>query len=133
MLFFIMPLTRDTEELLRDYLRKEEDDPIRDRLDKVSKRQEHQAEWQQEHEIKDAARHAELLQRFVGYDFRLSNLEKQAGKLEEEVEDTKTHDLRKLRENEKRVSDMIWKIAFVVLMTLLGGGVVEFIHRVSGH
>lgn len=133
LLLFAMPVSRETEELLREYLKREEDDPIRERMDQIAKRQQSQADWQQEHEIKDAARHAEIMQRFVGYDFRISNLEKQAGKLEEDVEDTKTHDLKSLREREKRVSDLLWKIAALVIMTLLGGGVVEFIHRVSGH
>ena len=133
LLLFAMPITRDIEDMLRDYLKREEDDPIRKRLDELSKRQQNQADWQQEHETKDAARHVELLRKFDAHDYRITNLEKQAGKLEEEVEDTKTHDLRKLREREKRVSDTLWKIAVVVLMTLLGGGVVEFIHRVSSH
>jgi len=133
MLLFFMPVSREIEEMLRDFLKREEDDPLRKRLDDVAKRQQNQADWQQEHETKDASRHVELLRKFDAHDYRITNLEKQAGKLEEEVEDTKTHDLRKLRERDRRVSDTLWKVAVVVLMTLLGGGVVEFIHRVAGH
>lgn len=133
MLFLIMPISRDIETMLRDYLKREEDDPIRVRLDQQTKRLKDQADWQVAHEAMDASRHAEVIRKFDAHDFRITNLEKQAGKLEEEVEDTKTHDLRKLQERDRRVNDLVWKIAVVVGMTLLGGGVVEFIHRIAGH
>jgi len=128
-----MPPNREQlDEMLWEYLRKEEDDPLRDRLDLHGKRLENQANWSIEHEKLDATRHGELMRALDGHNFRIGNLEKVADKLEDEVEDTKSHDLRALRASNKRWSDLLWRIAGLALAALLAGGVVEFVHRVSG-
>lgn len=112
----------DLDKMLRGYLEREERDPVREILRK-------QADWQMGHEQKDEVRHGELLRRLDGHHFRIGSLEQQASKLEKEVEDTGQHNIAALKSQLRRWDDLRWRIFQLVVLFLLGGGVVEFIHQ----
>ena len=80
----------DLDEMLRRYLQREEEDPIRKRLERT-------AEWQIEHDQKDEHRHGEVVRALDGHNFRLQTLEQKAVKLAEDVEDTGEHRLEALQ------------------------------------
>lgn len=68
-----------------------------------------------------------------GHNWRLSQLEQKANKLEDKVEETGRHQIQSLRAKAKRYEDTGWLVVRATLLVLLGGGVVEFVHRVMGH
>ena len=79
-----MSTREELDAMLLKYLQREEDDPIRKRL-------EHHANWQMEHDRKDEERHVTVVRALDGHNFRLQSLEQKATKLEGEVEDTGEH------------------------------------------
>lgn len=116
----------DLDDMLREYLTREREDPIRKRL-------ENQAEWMLKHEREDSGRHAELMLVINGHGFRLTTLEGKATALEEDVEITGQHNIDALRLKARRIDDAVFKAVMIAVIALLGGGIVEFIHRAAGH
>jgi len=106
-----VPAPRDTrtlDERLKDYLDREDQHPIREMLGRLTRR------------IDDHHR-------------RITALEDKSEKLEDDVEDTKSRDLKALRAKQKRIDDIVWSAFKVLLFTLVGAGIVETLHRLAGH
>lgn len=109
-------MDRDSlDEMLLEYLRREKDDPIRDRL-------RHFADWQQEHEKKDDSRHHEVLRAIDGHHYRLGSLEAKAGELAEEVENTGQHNIEELQKKASKHGDRVWDVVKLLLAAIIGAG-----------
>lgn len=115
----------DLDQMLRAYLEREREDPIRKRLENA-------AQWQIDHEAKDAERFGTVIRTLDSHNFRLGNLEHKAEKIEAEVENTGNHNIEELRARNRRWTDGAWKLGYAAVALILGGGIIEFIHRVSG-
>jgi hypothetical protein len=76
----------DLDARLARYLEEQEADPIRNALNRI-------AATQLEHEQKDTVRHEEVVSRLDAHGYRLQTLEREARKLEKDVEDTGRHNL----------------------------------------
>jgi hypothetical protein len=117
-------MTSDLDEMLRAYLQAQRDNPVQDTLKRI-------ADAQIAHEQLDIVRHGELVAGLNGHNFRLSSLESRADKFEEHEEITGQHQLESLRAANKRWSDGAWYVIRLVVVCLLGGGVVEIVHRLA--
>jgi len=108
-------MTDSLDDMLREYLLREKADPIRDRLKGL-------ADWAMEHDDKDNKRHGELLLAQQSHNFRLATLEQRAEKVEDEVEDTKTHNLESLKKKQERFDNWAFRAVAGVVIFLAGVG-----------
>lgn len=121
----------DIEDLLRRYLEKEAEDPIRRRLEVITN-------WQLNHDKQDDSRHADIFRTLDGHNYRITGLEQKANEIKTEVEDTKNHNLDEIRkrnsmfrERETTVRDLIVKTLWGILILLAGVGIHAVITSVS--
>jgi len=80
----------DLDDLLRDFLRRENDDPVRTHLAR-------QFDWMQRHEALDNQRHTEIMRNLDAHGYRLKTLESEQNRLDRVVEDTGRHEIESLR------------------------------------
>jgi hypothetical protein len=106
-------------ERLGKWLAREEEEPVRKTLQALTGKI---VEIEQAH--KDLAE--DMVRISKATDFRLQTLEANANLLVKEGTDA-----MKLRA--KRIDDLAWRIGGIVILMLLGGGVVEVIHRLAAH
>jgi hypothetical protein len=66
------PEDQDTSIMLKDYLIKQQKEPLQEAVRNL-------ADNYAEHEVKDQKRHTEVLDRFSSYDYRIAQLERNAG------------------------------------------------------
>jgi hypothetical protein len=114
-----MPRDEALDDLLREYLQREKMDPIRIRLSNI-------ANWQVEHETKDAGRHEEFKLSHQALVFRVQSLESKATEIASEVEETGRHNLADLKEKGKKYDRIVLA---VIVAILSGGGLVEVAHQ----
>ena len=105
----------ELDQMLLDYLRREQDDPIRKRL-------ENQADWMLKHERQDEERHTSLLRAIDAHGYRLGSLEAKAGELADEVEHTGQHHIEELKSKDKRAGERVWDVVKLLLAAVIGAG-----------
>lgn len=118
-------MSDDLDEMLRAYLLHEREDPIRRRLEKLT-------DWQVAHEAKHLEQDGRLIRMLDGMSFRVTTLEQKADKLADDVEDTKTHDVKALRRKSDRIDSTVFRAVAVVVLVLLGAGTYAAIRDIAG-
>ena len=90
-----------------------------------------------EHKGDNIRQFAKVDARLDQHDYRLGSVEKTAAKVEAKAdqiaEDTGNHRIVLAEAHGRRWDDMVWGVAKLALLALLGGGIVEVIHRAAGH